>query len=116
MIRPFNEGDIIALRDNRVMRVLKVKYKDGSMTDIQRMEAMEETSGSPMRLTVHNDMFRRIIKHAQKVYDPEIKRWFELDANGSYKPVERRQEDLPNYKKIYKIKEDRRAPVAVEVK
>ena len=107
MIRPFNIDDVIATKDGRTMKVLTIKFKDGTH-DVQRMEAMDINSGSPMRTTIHWDNFRRVIRKAPKAYDPELKRMCELKADNTYQPIERRVEQTKDFMKLFRLRTDRR--------
>ena len=107
MIRPFNVDDLIATKDGRTMSILTVKFKDGTY-DVQRMEAVDKTAAVPMRTTIHWDNFRRVIKKAQKAYDPELKRWCQLQADNTYKPIDRRIQQEKDYLKLFKLRMDRR--------
>ena len=60
------ENDVIATKDGMKLRVLAVR-KNGD--EINRLEAMDDSSPSPMRINVLRDNFLRIISKSPWVID-----------------------------------------------
>jgi hypothetical protein len=107
MIYPINKGDLIETKDGRTFTVEALRLnQDGS---IYKLEGVDRTAVSPMRTTVWGNDFKKVIKRAKTVIDHDLHRECELQEDGStYKPVDRRIENNPQYKTILKIRLDRR--------
>ena len=106
-IKEINKGDTILTKDGRKFVVESLRYLGGNL---YKLEGVDRESPTPMRTTVWANEFQRVVKKAPKVYDHDLRRELELQADGTtYKPVERRVYDDPNYKVLLKIRFDRRA-------
>lgn len=86
MIAPINVGDTVLTKDGHTLEVLSIRYKDGS--EIHRLEGIDRASPSPMRTAVLQSNFLRVIKKSKKVYDPEARKYAELQNDGTYKYIE----------------------------
>jgi len=105
-IKMINRGDLILTKDGRQFTVEALRYLGDKL---YKLEGVDRNSPSPMRTTVWESDFQKVLKRAPKVFDHDLRRECDLQADGTYKPVERRFENDPNYKTILKIKFDRRA-------
>lgn len=83
MINPINIGDTITTKDGMTLEILSIRYKDGS--DIHKLEGIDRNSPSPMRISVLQSNFLRVIKKAKKSYDPQLRKWATLQSDNSYK-------------------------------
>ena len=61
-------NDIIATKDGQRLRVLSVRY---SGNDIQRVEGIDDSAASPMRVTVMKENFLRVLQKSPWIMDPK---------------------------------------------
>lgn len=111
-IKNINKGDIIQHKDGRKFTVEALRYVGDKLHHI---EGVDRNSQTPMRTTIWSNDFDKVIKRADKVMDWDLRRECELQSDGqTYLPTERRLEQDPHYKKILKIRMDRRAVKLME--